>query len=131
MPSLLARVKKGLKQRKHERKEREAIEKEAKAVARKEYLESLKKERIATLKAEAHVRAKREAHGRHGTLPKLGSSTKGIAKDILGGLSAAGKNVLKESEDFKVPNVDFGFGGGFEPTKKKGKKKKEFDPFDF
>jgi len=129
MPSLLARIKKGFKERretlKKEKHERQAIEREAKEQARKEYLQTLRQEKIATYKAQAKAKAKRDAS------PKtfgFGGAGKSAAKSVWKGLSGAGQNILKESADFELPNMDFTIGV---PTKKrKRKKQKVFNPLE-
>lgn len=113
--SLLSKVKKRLQEQrekgKQEKRERKIIEKEAQAKAHQEYLTRYKFERTSQLKAQARRRAKKDAVG--------GSGIAGLNLGNVGSmLGKAGKNFLDSDQ------LDLGIG----PTKK-GKKKKEFNPW--
>jgi hypothetical protein len=135
--SLLERVKKGIKQRRAERKqekqERKTIEKEAREAGKEEYRKAFREEKIKVAKAGARARAKRDSTGRG-----VGFNATKIAKTVAVGLSNAGKNLLESDQlNVGVPNfgLDLGFGSSQKKSKKKKKTKKQtsetFNPFEW
>jgi hypothetical protein len=132
--SLLSKVKKRLQEQREkgreEKAERKIVEDEAKAQARKEYLQTYRRDRISTLKSQAHKKAKHDASKTGGGSFSLGGIGTALGK--------AGKNFSESGQlDFGIGQptkkgkqsenqFDLGFGT---PAKKKGKKKKEFNPW--